>query len=500
MSVRRAPVAGSLAAAAALAVSELAAGIVGLPSLLEAIGDLVIESVPPAIKDFAIDVFGVYDKLALIIGMVLVIIALGAVVGHLAPRLKWLGPTVFVLFGLLASFAAGSQPVYGYTEAFIASGVAVIAGLWVMAFLQRTPVQPDVARRAFLRSAGAVAALVVVVGWSGRVLLERAKRVAAGRGEVGLPLPIEAVGAPSPAASLAVEGVSPIVVPNEDFYRIDTALSVPNIDLSTWRLAVTGMVDRPYQISYDELLELPMIERYVTLSCVSNQVGGDLVGNAKWLGVPLGEILERAGVDPSAEQVVGRSAANNNFTVGFPVEAVFDGREALLAVGMNGEPLPFEHGFPARLVVSGLYGYVSATKWISEIELTSWDGFDAYWVPRGWAKEAPVKTQSRIDVPARGSRMGPGPRMIAGVAWAPHRGISKVEVQVDGGDWMEATLSEALSRDAWRQWAIEYDFGPGNHAIRVRAADGGGAFQDEIRRPPAPDGATGWHTIGVVVE
>jgi hypothetical protein len=258
------------------------------------------------------------------------------------------------------------------------------------------------------------------------------------------------------------------------------------------------MVDRPYEIDFAGLLDMQMVERYVTLSCVSNEVGGRLVGNAKWLGVPLSEVLDRARVQEGAGQVVGRSV--DGFTVGFPTAAAFDGRDALVAVGMNDEPLPFDHGFPARLVVAGLYGYVSATKWLSDIELTTWDGFDAYWVPRGWSKEGPIKTQSRIDTPRSRSLLGTEPRAIAGVAWAPNLGIERVEVQIDDQDWMEAELAESLDEDSWRQWMLAWAPAPGDHRIRVRATDGSGYTQTEEIARPAPDGATGWHTIRVTVD
>jgi DMSO/TMAO reductase YedYZ molybdopterin-dependent catalytic subunit len=303
---------------------------------------------------------------------------------------------------------------------------------------------------------------------------------------------------PAAAEFTGISGLSPVVTPNASFYRIDSAFSVPRVDLPEWTLSIKGMVDHPYSIDYDDILAMPMVERYVTLSCVSNQVGGDLVGNAKWLGVPLTEILDRAVVQADAEQIVGRSV--DDFTVGFPVGVAYDGRDALLAVGMNDEPLPFEHGFPARLVVAGLYGYVSATKWISEIELTRWDAFDAYWVPRGWAKEAPVKTQSRIDTPPSGAEIPQGLRQVAGVAWAPSRGIARVEVQLgEDAPWLDAELSEPLSDNSWRQWSIQWDAPPGAQQIRVRATDGEGEVQTDAIVPPAPDGATGWHTIQVTV-
>jgi DMSO/TMAO reductase YedYZ molybdopterin-dependent catalytic subunit len=265
------------------------------------------------------------------------------------------------------------------------------------------------------------------------------------------------------------------------------------VDPDSWRLNVTGMVDRPYEMTFDDLLGMQTVERYVTLSCVSNEVGGDLVGNAKWLGVPLRTILNRAGVQDGASQVVGRSI--DGFTVGFPTEVALDGRAALVAIGMNDEPLPFDHGFPARLVVPGLYGYVSATKWLTEIELTTLSAFDAYWIPRGWAKRAPIKTQSRIDIPRHLASLDAGPQQAAGFAWAPTRSIEKVEVQLDDGPWTEARLGEALTEDAWRRWVYEFDATSGDHVIKVRATDGEGQTQTSKVHEPRPDGATGHHTV-----
>ncbi len=315
------------------------------------------------------------------------------------------------------------------------------------------------------------------------------------------PVPTGSTAASVPATntpSLAVPGLSPYITPNVDFYRIDTALSTPQVDVEDWELSITGMVDRPFSIGFEELVAMATTQDTVTLSCVSNEVGGNLVGNAVWQGVPLADLLERAGIQDGATQIVGRSV--DDFTAGFPTEIGLDGRTALVAVGMNGEPLPAAHGFPARLVVAGLYGYVSATKWLREIELTTWEDFDGYWVPRGWSKEGPIKTMSRIDVPRSGASLDAGPQAIAGVAWAPPGGIEKVEVQVDdGGPWVQADLGDATSGNTWVQWKLAWDATPGEHAIRVRATGADGITQTEDRAPPAPDGATGWHRRTVKV-
>lgn len=295
-----------------------------------------------------------------------------------------------------------------------------------------------------------------------------------------------------------VAGISTYLSPNDGFYRIDTALTVPQVDPADWSLRFTGMIDHPYELTFDEILAMDLSEHVITLSCVSNQVGGNLVGNAVWTGVPLTALLERAGVHPGADQVVGRSV--DDWTAGFPTDVLHDGRNAILAVGMNGEPLPTRHGFPARLVVAGLYGYVSAVKWIEEISLTTWDGFDGYWVPRGWSKEGPMKTQSRIDVPSVGRGIVPGtPTPIAGIAWAPTRGIDQVEVNVDDEGWMPCRLGEAVGDESWVQWHYEWTPTAGRHQIQVRATDGDGITQGGNPVSPRPNGAEGWHTVTVNV-
>jgi DMSO/TMAO reductase YedYZ molybdopterin-dependent catalytic subunit len=354
----------------------------------------------------------------------------------------------------------------------------------------RDPAPASSGRRELLKATSATGLGLILAG-GGRLLGTLGRDAASGRADLAL----DSASTTLPAvegSSFEIPGLTPIVVPNEDFYRIDTAIVIPRVAVDTWKLSFIGMVDNPYEITFDELMNEEMVERYVTLSCVSNEVGGGLVGNALWMGVPLTTLLERARPQAGAEQLVGRAV--DGFTVGFPLEAAFDGREALVAVAMNGEALPLEHGFPVRLVVAGLYGYVSATKWLSEIELTTWDSFDAYWIPRGWSKEAPVKVQSRIDTPRNSFPAGNKP--IAGVAWAPNRGIARVEVSVDGV-WMDAELSEPLSKDAWVQWRLNYDFAPGEHELAVRATDGDGVVQGETPVPPAPNGAEGWHTVSV---
>jgi DMSO/TMAO reductase YedYZ molybdopterin-dependent catalytic subunit len=502
--------AGAAAVALSLGVSELAAGLLGLPSLIEAVGDWVIDASPTPVKEWAIETFGTNDKLVLLIGIVVVSLLIGGLVGILARRRFGIAIAASLGFGAAATLAAIRDPAVSVGVAVIPAGLAAITGLASLRWLyDRVPeasegeaenVQAaDMSRRSLMVGLGAVLGVAALSGGIGRALVDRSTRTVSGRAEVALPTAADALPSVPEAAELGVQGLSPVITPNEVFYRIDTAfLSVPRVEVADWALSIEGRVDRPYTVTYEDLLDMPLIERDVTLSCVSNEVGGDLVGNARWLGVPLADVLNRAGVRDDAEQVVGRSV--DRFTVGFPVEAVFDGRDALVAVGMNGEPLPLEHGFPARLVVAGLYGYVSATKWLASIELTGWDEFDAYWIPRGWAKEAPIKTQSRIDTPAQNAAFEPGPRQVAGVAWAPYRGISKVEVRLgEGTDWVQARLSEPLSDNCWRQWVVDWDAPAGTHRLQVRATDGEGEVQTDQVQRPAPDGATGWHTVQVSV-
>jgi len=315
------------------------------------------------------------------------------------------------------------------------------------------------------------------------------------RDAVQLPTPQVATPAAPPGADLGVAGISAFITPNDRFYRVDTALSVPQLTPSSWRLRVRGMVDKPFTVDYQQLLARPMVERDLTLACVSNPVGGRYAGTARFLGTPLAPLLQEAGLQPGADQLVSRSV--DGFTAGTPLAAVLDGRDALLVVGMNGEPLPVDHGFPVRMVVPGLYGYVSATKWLVDLEVSTFAAFDAYWVERGWAQQAPVKVMARIDTPAKSVKAGTVP--VGGVAWAMHRGIAKVEVRVDNGPWNEAQLGTVPSNDTWRQWVWPWPATPGRHRLWARATTLDGEVQTSKEADTVPDGATGWHHVDITV-
>jgi len=499
-----AALAGAAAGTGAIGVNELIAGLLpGAPSFVVEVGALVISLQPPGAKQFVVDLFGEADKLVFNLLIVAVAILGAAVLGIVARTRFSMAALGFAGAGLAAlavSVLFGSlvQPILALASAVITVGAGVGALRWLLG--TATPLvaeMPDWSRRRFLGTSLGVAGVAVAGGVLGRWIGEQA-RVATPEDITPVPGPVNPLPELGAGTDLGIPGLTPIVTPNPDFYRIDTALLTPRIDAATWRLTVTGMVDRSLTFTYDDLLALPLHEQYVTIACVSNEVGGDLVGNALWTGARLREVLDTAGVQPGATQVVGRSF--DGWTAGFPTELVMtDEREALIAVAMNGEPLPAEHGFPARLIVPGLFGYVSATKWLTEIELTTWDAFDAYWVPLGWAKEGPILTQSRIDLPRPGSSVGAGQVGVAGVAWAPDRGVTRVEVQVDDGAWNPAELSVAISDATWVQWHYPWDANPGSHQIRVRATDGTGEIQESRVTEPAPDGARGYHTIQVSV-
>jgi DMSO/TMAO reductase YedYZ molybdopterin-dependent catalytic subunit len=498
----RPPAAGAIGVLAGIGFSELAAGLLSAPSLLASVGSFLIDRQPAGAKDIAVSLFGTNDKVAFEIVVVLVAAGVGAVLGRLAAaRGGWIATIGFGAFAVLGFLAALRGPDASPTTSMAVAAVAGIGGHEVFAYLFRgassiaigSSTMPNWSRRGFLVRAGALAAASGVAGIAGRRLLESARSAP----QVATPIPGAETRVTLPAgASIETTGITPIVVPNGEFYRIDTALLVPNVDVTSWRLSVKGMVDHPITLTFDQLVQLPMIEQYVTIACVSNEVGGNLVGNAKWTGVRLRDVLAMAGVQAGATQLVGRSV--DGWTAGMPTDWVMDpSREPMIAVKMNDEVLPRLHGFPARLIVPGLYGYVSATKWLSSLELTTLEAFNGYWVPLGWSKKAPILTQSRIDVPGFGLSVPRGRVPIAGVAWAPDRGISKVEVSIDG-EWRDCQLCTPISKSTWVQWLYAWDTtaaAAGSHQIAVRATDGAGVVQTADRTPPAPDGARGYHTI-----
>ncbi|MFJ1457769.1 molybdopterin-dependent oxidoreductase [Nocardia sp. N2S4-5] len=355
----------------------------------------------------------------------------------------------------------------------------------------------EMGRRQVVRGIVGVGVLAGAAGVAGRLLGVRAHSVSGERAAVELPAPPVAGPPVDPAADLRIPGITPYLTPNSDFYRIDTALVVPQVSTETWSLRIHGMVEREIRLGYADLARRTPVERLVTLACVSNPVGGDLIGNARWLGYRLDELLAEARPHPDADMVLSRSA--DGFTAGTPLAALTDGRDALLAVGMNGEPLPVRHGYPARLVVPGLYGYVSATKWVTELEITRFDRAQAYWTKRGWSALGPIKTGTRIDTPRVGARVSAGRIPVAGVAWAQHRGITAVEVRIDDGPWQPARLAAEPSLDTWRQWVYDWDATPGPHTLRARATDDTGEPQTSELRDVVPDGATGYPNVTVRV-
>lgn len=507
-------VAGLVAGAVAVTVGMLVAGVIDVVSPIDAVGSEFIDRVPPWLKEQAIQWFGTNDKLALRIGIVVVLGIAALIVGLLAVRHVVIGAIGIWLFGLIGARAAWRRPGESFAAA-VPSVIGAAIGIPLLVWLLRPKAPPSIEmpgrsrvplgwdRRRFLVSAGSATVAAVVAGGIAEIIERR--RVQSIRDAIPDTLPPVAApaGAGINATTIVVPDgatlspVTPFITPNRDFYRIDTALSFPRISLSNYKVEIGGMVDNALTLTYVDLLSRPQVERIVTLACVSNEVGGDLISNASFQGVMLADLLNEAGVQAGAQQVYSTSL--DGWTCGFPVEVALDGRDAMIAVGMNGEALPLEHGFPARLVVPGLYGYVSATKWLSKIELTTWDAEEGFWVPRGWARDAPIKTQSRIDVPRSGEKVAAGSTKIAGIAWAQHRGVDKVEVRIDDGPWQEARLGSDVTNDAWRQWVLDWEAVSGKFTIQVRATDKNGDTQTADIAPPDPDGATGYHTRTVKV-
>jgi DMSO/TMAO reductase YedYZ molybdopterin-dependent catalytic subunit len=496
-------VAGLLAAAAGLGVGQLVAGLTGATgSPVVEVGQLQIDFTPPWLKNFAINEFGSHDKQVLVGGILVVLAIFAAVIGAAATRRLWYGMAGLAVFAAIGLTAAASRPngtVASLLPTLFATAAAAVV-LRVLVPQAGAVAEPDPAsgppRRAFLTASAATAGIAAGAGLTGRLLTERSS-VASARNAVRLPRAAAAARTLPAGTDLHIPGLSPFITPNSAFYRVDTAIVLPQVNPASWRLRIHGMVNREITLTFDELIRRPLIEDYITLCCVSNPVGGPYIGNARWLGASLAGLLRQAGIKAGADQLFCTSV--DGFTSGTPVQAVMDGRDALLAVAMNGQPLPVAHGFPVRMVVPGLYGYVSATKWVTDINVTTFAGNLAYWVPRGWSQQAPIKTECRIDVPADGARLAPGRRTVAGVAWAQHKGIEAVEVRVDGGPWQQARLAAVPGIDTWRQWAWDWDATRGGHVIEARATDKTGYTQTGSDAPPEPNGATGFPRADVTV-
>ncbi|SDH96911.1 molybdopterin-dependent oxidoreductase [Agrococcus jejuensis] len=497
---------GVASGAVFLGVAELIACLFArTASPILAVGSFVIDIVPQPLKEFAIATFGEDDKVVLLGSLGLAVVIASALGGGLQLIRPPLGVAVVLLAGALATAATVTR-TGGSPLGFLPPVVGAIAGAVLLLILarrlrawrdgagtgsQRSTPGSAVDRRQFFLIAGISSVAAIAVGVGARVTSAATASLEAIRDALQLPTPNSTVTIPD-GAELDVEGVSPLFTPNEDFYRVDTALTVPEVDPETWTLVIDGMVDERVELTFQDLLDMGVDEYAITLTCVSNEVGGGLVGNAKWLGVPIRDVLAMAGVQDGADMVLSTSV--DGYTASTPLEAVTDeNRDAILAIAMNGEPLPLEHGFPVRMVVPGLYGYVSATKWVTELTVTTFADDEAYWTPRGYSAEAPIKFSSRVDTPKSGTPVTAGTVPIAGMAWAQTVGIDRVEVSIDDGDWQQATLSTAVNDDTWVQWFLEWQAEPGTHYIAVRAVNKAGETQIEERAPIAPDGSAGWH-------
>ncbi|RBY87825.1 molybdopterin-dependent oxidoreductase [Blastococcus sp. TF02A-30] len=526
-----AALAGLLSAAVALGVAELAAGLIGpASSPVVAVGNSVIPLTPEPVKQFAIDTFGAQDKVALVVGTLVLVGIYAALLGLLSLRDRRMGIAGIALFGVVGAVAAATRPAGGILDA-VPSVAGALAGCLALLALVRPltlavpghagapaaeapPAAPlervraalaggdrkggTLDRRRFFVTGGVAVGVAAAAGGGGR-LLQRRFAVADERAAITLPRPASPAAPLPPGADLAaeVDGLTPLFTRNGDFYRVDTAITVPQIRPAEYRLELAGQFDRGRTWSLADLLDRDdLIERDITLTCVSNEVGGGLAGTARWLGVPLGAFLREHGIGRGSTQLVCRSS--DGMTIGASTRAALETEDAMLAVGMNGEPLPVEHGFPVRMVIPGQYGYVSACKWLTRIEAGTYDDFDAYWTERDWAAEGPIKIASRIDTPAPLRRFPAGRRAIAGVAWAQTRGIAAVEVRVDDGEWTPAELSPQVDADLWRQWVLPYDFPAGRHTVTVRATGADGEVQTDERAAPFPAGSSGWHTVEVI--
>ena len=501
-------VAGVLAAGAALGAGQFVAGLTGASgSPVVVVGELQIDFTPPWLKNFAISEFGADDKLVLVSGILVVLAAFGAVIGAAATRRMAFGLAGVAVFAVVGLTAAATRPDATIASLLptLAATAAAVAVLQLLIPMVRPAEEEEEGgetgpegprRRRFLAAGAATAGVAAGAGLAGRLLTERSS-VASAQKSLRIPRPSVITQALPPGADLRIPGLAPFVTPNASFYRVDTALVLPQVNPSSWQLRIHGMVSREITLTFDQLIKRPLIEDYVTLCCVSNPVDGSYIGNAKWLGASLAAVLREAGIKAGADQLLCTSV--DGFTSGTPVQTVMDGRDALLAVAMNGQALPVAHGFPARMVVPGLYGYVSATKWVTDIEVTTFAGNYAYWAQRGWSQQAPIKTECRIDVPNDLADIRAGRTAVAGVAWAQHKGIEAVEVRVDRGPWQQARLAAVPGLDTWRQWVWDWQAASGPHLLEARATDKTGYTQTAVLAPPEPNGATGYPMVSVAV-
>ncbi len=501
--------AGLLAAAAGTSMATgVAAMLQDVPSPIESVGNQVVDLAPGFLKNFAVSQFGTADKPILIGGVVVVLGLLAALAGMIGVSRPRLAYAITAGLGLLALLAAAVDRTADASRLAVVfpAVVALVVSLAVLVMLLRAiglssrpddDIASDFDRRAFLRAAVG-AGFVVIVGTAiGKFFGTGA--ATASREALRIPKPADAAAAIPAGVSPDVKGIAKYLTPNRDFYRIDTALRIPDVPAEDWNLRIHGMVDNEINLSFRDLLRERLVERRITLTCVSNDVGGPYIGNATWIGVPIKDLLERAGVRDGADALLSKSA--DNMTIGTPIRDLTDGRDALIAVAMNGQPLPLEHGFPARMVVPGLYGFVSATKWLVDMEVTRFADFTAYWTDRAWDPQAPIKTASRIDVPRPSQSFAPDKVRVGGVAWAQHTGIAGVEVRVDDGEWVSATLAAEDTADTWRQWSWQWEEATsGDHELSVRATDASGYTQTSKRANPRPNGASGWHTVRFTVD
>ncbi|KUG51518.1 molybdopterin-binding oxidoreductase [Serinicoccus chungangensis] len=489
---------GLLAGGAGVLAGEGLAQVLDVTGPVVAVGNRAVDLTPRPLKEWAISTFGQADKAVLLGGVLVTLVVLLLALGWVGVRRRLVALVGVALLVSLAGAAMVLDPAQGGGALAVAASVAGmllvgVGGLaWLLSALPARAGQGSgLDRRRFLVATSSVAALGAAGGATRTLAGET------GTGGVDLPAPALAADPVPDGVTFDVDGLTPHVTPTPDFYRVDTALQVPTVDAGSHVLRITGMVDRPLELSLADLLARDLVERRITLTCVSNEVGGDLLGTATWLGIPVRELLAEAGVQDGADAV--RSVSVDGYTAGTPLEVLTDEREALLAVGMNGGPLPAEHGHPLRMVTPGLYGYVSATKWLTELEVTRFADFTAYWTDRGYAAKAPIKLSSRIDVPGSFAQLEAGDVTVAGVAWAQTVGIERVQVRADEGEWQDAELGVEDSDQTWRAWRWTWSAEPGSHRLEVRATDRAGQTQTSRREPIAPDGSTGWHNVTVSV-